>query len=145
KRRIDPNDLYNIVIRPAGEGRVEIILPTGGPERAARADAQWRDLIQKLSAKIKQKFGEQFDVEKLGGPRGRGQELAERTQQTIAEHTWQKKLYTNTAELKALFARAEGTTGEDDAELKALRPLYQARRDAQAEWDSRIAAALAES
>src|SRR5262245_25374 len=29
KRRIDPNDLYNIVIRPAGgEGRVEIILPT---------------------------------------------------------------------------------------------------------------------
>ncbi len=31
KRRIDPNDLYNIIIRPAGgEGRVEIILPTGG-------------------------------------------------------------------------------------------------------------------
>src|SRR5947207_797878 len=31
KRRIDPNDLYNIVIRPAGgEGRVEIVLPTGG-------------------------------------------------------------------------------------------------------------------
>src|SRR5262245_54126348 len=29
KQRIDPNDLYNIVIRPSkGEGRVEIILPT---------------------------------------------------------------------------------------------------------------------
>src|SRR3954447_26766346 len=27
KRRVDPNDLYNIVIRPAGEGRGEIILP----------------------------------------------------------------------------------------------------------------------
>src|SRR5258708_37556202 len=35
KRRIDPNDLYNIVIRPAGgDGRVEIILPTGGVQRA---------------------------------------------------------------------------------------------------------------
>src|SRR5882757_7111622 len=31
KRRIDPNDLYNVTIRPAGgDGRVEIILPTGG-------------------------------------------------------------------------------------------------------------------
>src|SRR5438046_70544 len=29
KRRIDPNDLYNVTIRPAGgDGRVEIILPT---------------------------------------------------------------------------------------------------------------------
>jgi SecD/SecF fusion protein len=145
KRRIDPNDLYNIVIRPAGEGRVEIILPTGGPERAARADAQWRDLIQKLSAKVKQKYGEQFDVKGLNVPRGRVQELAERIQHTIAESTWEKKLYANTAELKALFARAEGTTGEDDAELKALKPLYQARRDAQAEWDSRLSAALTEA
>src|SRR5437773_10517588 len=34
KRRIDPNDLYNITIRPAGgEGRIEIILPTGGVHR----------------------------------------------------------------------------------------------------------------
>src|SRR5262245_65738060 len=45
KRRIDPNDLYNIVIRPAGEGRVEIILPTGGPERAKRAEEQWQNLL----------------------------------------------------------------------------------------------------
>src|SRR5439155_21225074 len=49
KRRIDPNDLYNIVIRPSkGEGRVEIILPTGGPERAERADEQWRALVKEM-------------------------------------------------------------------------------------------------
>src|SRR5690242_2823044 len=36
-RRIDPNDLTNIVIRPAGEGRVEIILPTGGVYRTQKA------------------------------------------------------------------------------------------------------------
>ena len=35
KRRIDPNDLKNIIIRPSGgEGRVEIVLPTGGTHRA---------------------------------------------------------------------------------------------------------------
>src|SRR5436309_120144 len=42
KRRIDPNDLYNIVIRPAGgEGRVEIILPTGGIHRTQKAEEAW--------------------------------------------------------------------------------------------------------
>jgi SecD/SecF fusion protein len=30
KRRIDPNGLYDIVIRPAGEGRVQIVLPAVG-------------------------------------------------------------------------------------------------------------------
>src|SRR5262249_8061511 len=37
KRRIDPNDLYNIVIRMVGTNRVEIILPTGGEHRTAVA------------------------------------------------------------------------------------------------------------
>src|SRR5919109_3433305 len=45
KRRIDPNDLYNIVIRPAGgEGRVEIILPTGGRYREEKAQRVWDKL-----------------------------------------------------------------------------------------------------
>ncbi len=33
KRRLDPNDTKNITIRPLGQGRVEIILPTGGLDR----------------------------------------------------------------------------------------------------------------
>src|SRR3954470_2473144 len=46
KRRIDPNDLYNITIRPAGgEGRIEIILPTGGTHRAKKAEATWNELL----------------------------------------------------------------------------------------------------
>src|SRR5438094_10185810 len=44
KRRIDPNDIYNITIRPAGgEGRIEIILPTGGTHRTKRAEENWRN------------------------------------------------------------------------------------------------------
>src|SRR5439155_25930844 len=52
KRRIDPNDLYNITIRPAGgEARVEIILPTGGVYRAQKAEQAWNELIAKLENK----------------------------------------------------------------------------------------------
>src|ERR1043166_5755026 len=49
KRRIDPNDLYNITIRPAGgEGRIEIILTTGGTYRTKKAQAQWDELLKKV-------------------------------------------------------------------------------------------------
>src|SRR5207248_8618117 len=52
KRRIDPNDLFNIVIRPAGgEGRVEIILPTGGTHRTERAEAAWNALLADMEKK----------------------------------------------------------------------------------------------
>ena len=34
KRRIDPNDLKNVTIRPVSKTRVEIILPTGGAHQA---------------------------------------------------------------------------------------------------------------
>src|SRR5688572_14045515 len=30
KRRIDPTDIKNVTVRPLGDNRVEIILPTGG-------------------------------------------------------------------------------------------------------------------
>src|ERR1700738_3665780 len=49
KRRIDPNDLKNIVIRPAGgEGRIEIILPTGGTHRTKKAEENWKSLLDDM-------------------------------------------------------------------------------------------------
>src|SRR5262245_9694378 len=51
KRRIDPTDLYNVTIRPVGKTRVEIILPTGGQHQAAIREAQWQDLLTKVSDK----------------------------------------------------------------------------------------------
>src|SRR5262249_26022767 len=36
KRRIDPNDLYNVTIRPVSDTRIEIILPTGGAREAEK-------------------------------------------------------------------------------------------------------------
>src|SRR5205807_8079233 len=73
KRRIDPNDLYNIVIRPAGgEGRVEIILPTGGVERAEESQKAWNALLEQMAEKYK------LPKAKLVVPRGQIQRLQDR-------------------------------------------------------------------
>src|SRR5581483_10142907 len=57
KRRIDPADLYNVVIRPVGETRVEIVLPTGGSanrESSSRrmATAEYVEHVKNLIAQV---------------------------------------------------------------------------------------------
>lgn len=85
KRRIDPNDLYNIVIRPAGgEGRVEIVLPTGGVYRTEKAEEAWRELV----AKMAETYG--IDKNKLDVGRGKSEELADRIQLIKSERKWQE-------------------------------------------------------
>jgi SecD/SecF fusion protein len=51
KRRIDPNDLYNVTIRPVSETRLEIILPTGGAHQARIEEQAWRERLEKLRTK----------------------------------------------------------------------------------------------
>src|SRR5262245_4723370 len=83
KRRIDPTDTYNIVIRPAGgEGRVEIILPTGGTHRAKAADDAWKELLRKLERDNTLKEGS-LDV-----GRGRVIDLGEAIHRQMAEAKW---------------------------------------------------------
>src|SRR5262245_17052848 len=82
KRRIDPNDLYNIVIRPAGgEGRVEIILPTGGKFRDQAAEDSWQKLLEDLQKKYELK-------DKLEVGRGKILDLAETIHGLKAEAIW---------------------------------------------------------
>src|SRR5437588_3056392 len=70
KRRIDPADLYNVTIRPVGQYRVEIILPTGG-EHQSQADYRlWRELLDKGS--------QQWPTKAYKGPEGRTTELLAR-------------------------------------------------------------------
>ena len=54
KRRIDPNDLYNITIRPipGDPPRVEIILPTGGRRQVEAEQNRWNQVLADLSNKI---------------------------------------------------------------------------------------------
>ena len=51
KRRIDPADLYNVTIRPIGDSRVEIILPTGGQNQARKEEEFWDHLLSEISTK----------------------------------------------------------------------------------------------
>lgn len=54
KRRIDPNDLYNITIRPipGDPPRVEIILPTGGRRQIEAEQQRWSEIVEKLAQVI---------------------------------------------------------------------------------------------
>src|SRR5579864_4744512 len=95
KRRIDPNDLYNITIRPAGgEARVEIILPTGGVYRAQKAEKAWNDLVADLTDKMEKKYKKyNLELKNLDVGRGKILELAERTHLAIGEKIWAKQLF----------------------------------------------------
>jgi SecD/SecF fusion protein len=51
KRRIDPADLYNVTIRPAGTGRIEIILPTGSRRQVQAEEAEWKKVLAEAAEK----------------------------------------------------------------------------------------------
>ncbi|MCI0642897.1 MAG: SecD/SecF family protein translocase subunit, partial [Gemmataceae bacterium] len=114
KRRIDPNDLYNIVIRPAGgEGRVEIILPTGGIYRTKKAEKAWDDLLEQMK-----KDWELPAVPEVG--RGKILELADRIQLTLSEKVWEDKLFNSEKNWKKLLDSTVDFWAElDDAKIKA--------------------------
>ncbi len=99
KRRIDPNDLYNVQIRPAGgEGRVEIILPTGGKFRTEKAEQIWKEVIAEMERR--------HQVSALEAGRGNVLELAEKIHQRIAEKIWTKVLFGDEKGWKDLVQRA---------------------------------------
>ncbi|MBI3824022.1 MAG: hypothetical protein HY289_15245, partial [Planctomycetes bacterium] len=89
KKRIDPNDLYNITIRPAGgEGRIEIILPTGGTHRTKKAEATWNNLLKQMRGEfVKDYTGE------LAVGRGKLLELADQIQLIQSTSNWKSKLF----------------------------------------------------
>ncbi len=72
KRRIDPADLYNVTIRPVGQTRIEIILPTGGEYQRIAADKAWKELAGAardwLNRGYKEKTGKDIDVDFKASP-----------------------------------------------------------------------------
>ena len=114
KRRIDPNDLKNIVIRPAGgEGRVEIILPTGGTYRTEKAEKAWNTLLKEMEKK--------WDVKNLEVGRGRVSELADRIQHELSQ-----------SDLGAFFVRDSGRLEQVDQKCDRLLGRTGQRQDPQA-------------
>jgi SecD/SecF fusion protein len=124
KKRIDPNDLYNIVIRPAGsEGRVEMILPTGGPKRMAKAVEAWNSLIADIKKhKEFKRYFEDKEV-KINVERGKFPELGDRIQFIAAWETWEKKLFPNNEAGNAAWKRLEEQAAKDFTALNFDRLL----------------------
>src|ERR1700730_5407726 len=134
KRRIDPNDLYNIVIRPAGgEGRVEIILPTGGTHRTEKAEKAWNDLLLKMGTK--------WGVKNLEVGRGKVLELADRIQRELSETIWEKSLFGTPETWKKLLKHAQDYWAELDFDSQIER-LTKEKDAAVAEKDAKKAAQL---
>jgi SecD/SecF fusion protein len=119
KSRIDPNDLYNVVIRPAGgEGRVEIILPTGGVEGAAKAQKEWDRLCIELAKKYK------LPEKSLKIPRGQIQKLSDKIAQLKQQQIWEEKLYSTPEARKELVQTALNAEPGANKEAPYLRPLF---------------------
>src|SRR5262245_1314096 len=61
KRRIDPVGQYDVTVRPVGNDRVEIILPTGGKHQAEADQRAWNELMQKVEARWKAPEGKSYE------------------------------------------------------------------------------------
>ncbi|HYV35933.1 MAG TPA: protein translocase subunit SecD [Gemmataceae bacterium] len=119
KARIDPNDLYNVVIRPAGgEGRVEIILPTGTTGSAEKFKAAWDELLAEMEKEYK------LPPKSLKVPRGQVQKLAEKILQLVQQKIWEEKLYATPESKKELMDRAMDSKVKGGEEPQYLAPLY---------------------
>jgi SecD/SecF fusion protein len=127
KKRIDPNDLYNIVIRPAGgEGRVEIILPTGGAHRVRKAEEDWDALVKKMEVDYKLAVpraenkkvadtdfeyppgsGKWYQIaQPIDASRGKVQELTDHIHQQLALKVWDQVLFNKEKDWEALLNKA---------------------------------------
>src|SRR5262245_16233723 len=88
KRRIDPNDLYNVTIRPVGDTRVEIILPTGGAAQAQKSQALWNEVLRQVNEHYK----DQLDGEHVEVSRGQVNDLSELVASKIETKQWKTAL-----------------------------------------------------
>ncbi|HJT79159.1 MAG TPA: protein translocase subunit SecD, partial [Gemmataceae bacterium] len=79
KHRIDPADLYNITVRPAGTWRVEIILPTGGAHQADLEARAWQNLL----GQVRSHYGLAEDANLQDVPQGQKLPLVARVHDAL--------------------------------------------------------------
>lgn len=122
KRRIDPTDTYNIIIRSAGgEGRIEIILPTGGTHRSKKAEASWRKLLDEVEEEyLAEVPGEKG--KKIAVGRGKILELADQIQAKKSETIWKEKLFSSKEGWDRLLASALKYWAKIDNDIRGTPP-----------------------
>jgi SecD/SecF fusion protein len=118
KRRIDPADIYNVTIRPVGDTRFEIILPTGDAEHARIEDQAWTDLLNAAKAKEGWKAalaGVNFDS--VG--RGRVRDLSSKIRQELNWAALKDKL-------REKYPAVKGKAEFDSASVGQIQKLIDA-------------------
>ena len=125
KRHIDPNDLYNIVIRPVGDERVEIILPTGGHYRTQKAENVWNKLLESLEVSQK------LEPKSLNVGRGKVDELADRIQELKSKTVWESNFKESVPLASASFIGLLGSP-QVQSPLGAASALFHSGREP---WD----------
>jgi len=91
KRRIDPNDLYNITIRPpAAKAASRSSSPPAARYRTKKAEAQWDALLKEVKAQFVPDYKGELEV-----GRGKVLELADKVQSIQSEELWEKKLFSS--------------------------------------------------
>jgi SecD/SecF fusion protein len=88
KRRIDPNDLYNIVIRMVGKNRVEIILPTGGRQRSEIAQKSWEHVLEEVKDQLEGELTFTKNDPLFAVDQGKVKDLVERIRKRMEEKKW---------------------------------------------------------
>ncbi len=121
KNRIDPTDLYNVVIRPGKNGRVEIILPTGGTRLQEKYKEEWDVLLRKME----KKYPKEIEANSLRVPRGQVQMLADKILQVVQQKRWETELYSEPKSKEELIKRA--LDGAEELQLTPLYDLYDRR------------------
>jgi SecD/SecF fusion protein len=123
KRRIDPNDLANVTIRPlqGNPPRVEIILPTGGRRQSEAEEQKWKELLAAVKDKYPPAEGKEDAYEKV--PHGRVDQLI-RAVLDYAKKVEEKHEEKQVAEfIRGKFQLGEGRrnlTGEEIENIKNL-------------------------
>jgi SecD/SecF fusion protein len=130
KRRIDPVDLLNVTIRPVGQTRFEIILPTGGAHQAQIEEQTWQALVQKV--KDRPEWKDRLANANLDVAPGNVRDLVLRTYRTLNWETLKQKLVEKYPALKEPDKAGQLNAvppGEVDQLVSALEKLTGAKAD----------------
>ncbi len=129
KRRIDPNDLLNVTIRPvpsvAGSTpRVEIILPIGGRKQAEAKERHWEALVQEVTAEFPPREGHSYQDIPVGQTRALIDQVVKEQKEIQGAKANEAELFAKVQDfVRERTKQTEGQqrlTGEDIETIKSL-------------------------
>src|SRR5262245_35290072 len=123
KRRIDPADLYNVTIRPMGEDRVEIILPSGSVRAQTAEEERFQNLLEEV--RENQEWKDDLDGYTFQSTRTSVRELPLEVQRVVNEKRWARAIEALVGKYPALQPRKDKLEKVGPDDLDALLKVVQ--------------------